>query len=439
MITLDFTHDPATESWVPAANVSDSDFPLQNLPLTVFRPKQDSTSKQLRGGIGIGDQVLDLAGLAASGLLQGPAQQAANAAAGTTLNGLCAQGPVAWRALRHAVFRLLSRGASTTEQLALKPLLFPHADIEQALPTKVGNYTDFYTSIDHARNTGRVMRGDSGGDLVTPNFRTMPIAYHGRASSVVVSGTGIRRPNGQYRPSPEAPAVYGPTQRLDYELEVGFLIGRGNALGEPVALAEAEDQILGLLLLNDWSARDIQGWEMALLGPFQGKNFGTSVSPWVLTLDALAPFRSAWAPDASFPPLLPYLDSDAVRGHGAFDIRLEARLQPPAGEALRLSHSSFRHQSWTLAQMVAHHTVGGCNLQPGDLMGSGTVSGPEPSEAGTMIEITHGGRQPLTLPDGTQRGFLADGDTLILRGWCEREGHRRIGLGECRGTVLAAV
>ncbi len=438
MNDLDFTHDPAARSWLDAANAAGSDFPIQNLPLCIYRPAVTNGSRQLRGGVGIGDQVLDLAGLAASGLLQGAAQQAASAAAGTTLNGLCAQGPAAWAALRHALFRLLAADASAAQQAVLRPLLSPQAAAEFALPVRVGNYTDFYTSIHHARNTGRVMRGDTGADLVTPNFRSMPIAYHGRASSVVISGHPVRRPLGQRLSASAGTAVFGACQRLDYELELGVIIGPGNALGEPVPLAQAEAQVFGIVLLNDWSARDIQAWEMAPLGPFLAKNFATSVSPWVVTMAALAPYRAAWAPEPDSPPPLPYLDDAQVRARGAIDITLQAWLQPEDGAAQRLSHSSFRHQSWTVPQMIAHHTVGGCNLQPGDLLGSGTISGPTPEEAGTMIEITHGGRQPLALADGRQRGFLEDGDTLILRGWCERPGAARIGFGECRGTVLPA-
>ncbi len=437
MARIDHTHDPAARSWVESANAAGTDFPLQNLPFAIFRPAH-GTSKQFRGGVAIGDHVLDLAGLAAAGLLQGPAQQAANAAAGTTLNGLCAQGPAAWVALRHGLFALLKSDAPEAARAALRPLLSPQGRADYALPTRVGNYTDFYTSIHHARNTGRVMRADVNVDLVNPNFRAMPIAYHGRASSVVLSGHPVRRPKGQMMPPGAPAAVFGPTRRLDYELELGVLIGRGNALGEPIALAQAEDQVFGIVLLNDWSARDIQAFEMPPLGPFQAKNFATSVSPWVVTLAALAPFRAAWVPDAGNPPLQPYLDDPGVRAAGALDITLEAWLQPPGGPAQRLSHTSFRHQSWTVPQMIAHHTVGGCNLQPGDLLGTGTISGPEPSEAGTMIEITHGGRQPLTLGDGSQRGWLEDGDTLMLRGWCERDGAVRIGFGECRGTITPA-
>ncbi|HSW04060.1 fumarylacetoacetase [Aquabacterium sp.] len=436
--TLDFTHDSGARSWVESANAAGTDFPLQNLPFAVFRPPH-GTSKQFRGGVAIGDQVLDLAGLAATALLQGDAQKAAAAAAGTTLNGLCAQGPAAWRALRQALFALLRSDASAAQQAAMRVLLSPQALAEYTLPTRIGNYTDFYTSIHHARNTGRVMRGDTGVDLVSPNFRSMPIAYHGRASSVIISGQSVRRPKGQRLPPGDSAPVFGPTRRLDYELELGVLIGRGNALGEPIALADAEAQVFGIVLLNDWSARDIQAWEMAPLGPFLAKNFATSISPWVVTLAALAPYRQAWEPDAQAPPLLDYLDDAGVRARGALDIQLEAWLQPAGGEAQRLSQTSFRHQSWTVPQMIAHHTVGGCNLQPGDLLGTGTISGPEASEAGTMIEITHGGRQPLTLADGTQRGFLEDGDALMLRGWCERPGAARIGFGECRGVVLPAV
>ena len=441
-MALDFTHDPGARSWVPSAQEAGCDFALQNLPWCMFRP-HGAGEAAFRPGVGIGDQVLDLAALSASGLLQGAAAQATAAAAtGPRLNALCAQGPGAWRALRHALFRLLSEQAGSAEQQALQPLLSPQADADYSLPTQVANYTDFYTSIHHARNTGRVMRGGlvpEGTDLVMPNFRSMPIAYHGRASSVVVSGHPVRRPNGQLPTGAGAAPAFGATQRLDYELELGVLIGPGNALGEPVRLADAAAQVFGIVLLNDWSARDIQSWEMAPLGPFQAKNFATSVSPWVVTWDALAPYRTAWAPDRDSPPPLPYLDDAGVRQCGALDIQLEAWLQAPQGDALRLSRTSFRHQSWTVPQMIAHHTVGGCNLQPGDLLGSGTISGPGPSEAGTMIEITHGGRQPLTLPDGSQRGFLADGDALVLRGWCERNGAARVGFGECRGVVLPAL
>lgn len=435
---LDHTHDPAAKSWVLSANVSGCDFPIQNLPLAMFRPQRE-VGKQFRGGVAIGDQVLDLAALSHSGLLRGAAQQAVAAGAGSSFNALCGMGPAAWQALRHALFGLLHEKNSSVEQQAeLHAMMSPQATADYTLPTDVRNYTDFYTSVHHARNTGRVMRGDVGaGDLIKPNFHSMPIAYHGRASSVVVSGHPVRRPKGQYPVAGEAMPRFGPTQKLDYELELGVIVGHGNALGEPIALADAEDQVFGVVLLNDWSARDIQAWEMAPLGPFQGKNFGTSVSPWVVTMAALAPFRCAWAPDAEAPGVLPYLDDVGVRSSGTLDIQLEAWLQPSGGEALRLSRTSFRHQSWTVLQMIAHHTVGGCNLLPGDLLGTGTISGPEPSEAGTMIEITHGGRRPLTLADGSERGFLADGDTLSLRGWCERDGAVRIGFGSCSGTVVA--
>jgi fumarylacetoacetase len=315
--------------------------------------------------------------------------------------------------------------------------LVAQSQAEHAVPLRIGDYTDFYTSIDHALNIGRLYRPD---DPLSPNFRWMPIAYHGRASSIGVSGERVCRPAGQWLPAGAAQPVFGPSERLDYELELGIYVGTGNAQGEPIALADAERHVFGIGLLNDWSARDIQRWESTPLGPFQGKNFATTVSPWIVTMDALAPYRLPWARAAGEPQPLSHLDHAANRAAGALDIQLEvwletARHRQQAATPQRLSRTSFRHQYWTIAQMVAHHTAGGCNLQSGDLLGSGTISGPTQGEAGALIELTEGGRKPLQLDNGEQRSFLADGDAVILKGWCEKPGFARIGFGESRGEI----
>ncbi len=441
---LNHTHDPATRSWLPSANATDTDFPIQNLPLAVFR--RSGSDESFRGGVAIGDQVLDLAALSGTACLQGLAAQAAGACAQAVLNGFLALGPAAWQALRHALFGLLQSSAPGTSVAAVRACLLPQDAVEYAVPMAIGDYTDFYTSIHHARNVGRIARPDA--PPLTPNFQWLPIAYHGRASSIVVSGQKFRRPMGQFMPAGASTPVYGPCARLDYELELGICIGQGNAFGEPIALAQAESHIFGLCLLNDWSARDIQFWEMAPLGPFLGKNFATSVSPWLVSLEALAPFRLPFERPADEPQPLAYLESAGNRAQGVLDVRLEVLLQTARQRGkgqpgTRVSHTSFRHQYWTLAQMVTQHTVGGCNLQTGDLLGTGTISGPQPQEAGAMVELTKGGREPITLThaDGVteQRAFLQDGDAVILRGWCEAPGRVRIGFGECRGEVLPAL
>jgi fumarylacetoacetase len=437
-VMLDHTHDPAARSWLPRA-ARDQGFTLQNLPIGVFR--RAGTGQLWHGGIALGDHVVDLAALAARGELTGTARAACEAAAGPALNDYFACGADAWRALRQAVFALAESGATPARQEALRACLVPMAEAEMGLPARVGNYTDFYTSLHHARNVGRAVNLPHDG--VTPNFRWLPIAYHGRASSVVVSGTDFHRPMGQM-PGPDGTPVFGACARLDYELEMGFFVGPGNAFGQRVPVEEAESHIAGFVLLNDWSARDIQFWEMAPLGPFQGKNFCTSVSPWVVSLDALAPYRLPFERAADEPQPLPYLDGPAVRAAGALDIQLAVHLHTAAmrarGEsAAPLSRTSFRHQYWTPAQMLAQHSVGGCNLQSGDLLGTGTVSGPTAGEAGAIIELTKAGREPIVLPDGERRAFLEDGDTVVLSGWCERPGAARIGFGECRGTVLPAL
>ena len=440
-MALDQTHDPARLSWVKQANEG-GDFPIQNLPFGVFRRK--AAGESFRGCVTIGNQVVDLAALSASSLLSGVAAEAAAACAAPSLDGLLALGPTAWTALRHALGERLDQLAAVKAP-AIEACLVPQAVAEFSLPLRIGDFTDFYTSYYHAANIGRLF--GRAGDAAVPNFDWLPIAYHGRASSVVVSGCGVRRPLGQsFRPGEPKPS-FGASAWLDYEVEMGAVVGTGNAMGTSVALADAESHIFGLCLLNDWSARDIQGWEMQPLGPFLSKNFATSISPWVVTLDALERFRQPWTAARQAPPPLPYLDAPGNGARGVLDVTLEAWLQTSSRQAagleeVRLSRTSFRHQHWSFAQMLAHRTVGGCNLQPGDLLGSGTISGPTHGEAGTMMELSRAGRTPVRFgeADGLpeERSFLLDGDTVILRGFCHRQDLRRIGFGECRGTILPA-
>ncbi|WP_180683193.1 fumarylacetoacetase [Tepidicella baoligensis] len=436
MTPLNETHDPALRSWVATANQEGTDFPLQNLPFAVFRRR--GAAESWRGGVAIGDQIVDLAAVAHAGVFSGEAAQAAQAGAQDKLNALMALGQGAWSALRLALSRALRQGSP--QQAALQACLVPQAEAEYDLPARIGDYTDFYTSVYHATNIGKQFRPDNP---LLPNYKWVPIGYHGRASSIVISGTPFHRPKGQLKqPDADAP-VLGASQRMDIELELGVFIGTGNTLGDPIAITEAERHVFGICLLNDWSARDIQGWEYQPLGPFLSKNFATTVSPWVVTLEALAPYRTAVERPADDPQPLPYLDSPANRSAGAIDIQLEVGLQTQAMREAglretRISATSYRHAYWTVAQMVAHHTVNGCNLQPGDLLGSGTLSGPTLDQAAALIELTQGGKQPLQLPNGESRTFLLDGDAVVLRGWCEKPGAARIGFGECWGMVLPA-
>jgi fumarylacetoacetase len=436
MSRLNETHDPALRSWVDSANAPDTDFPIQNLPFAVFRRR--GADEAWRGGVAIGDRIVDLAPAVRAGVCAGAASQAARAACGDSLNALMALGPAAWSALRLALSRALREGSAARDALA--PTLVAQADAEYALPARIGDYTDFYVGIHHATAVGKLFRPDNP---LLPNYKWVPIGYHGRASSIVVGGTPVRRPRGQSKASGDVPVV-GPSQRLDCELELGLLVGAGNALGEPIPIERAHEHLFGAALFNDWSARDIQPWEYQPLGPFIAKNFCSTLAPWVVTMEALAPFRAPLVRPADDPQPLPYLDSPEDRAHGGLDVELEIWLQSAAmREAgrppVRLSRSNARDAAyWTPAQLVAHHTVGGCNLQPGDLLGSGTLSGPGPGESGSLLELTLGGRQPVELPGGETRSFLADGDTLTLRAHCERAGARRIGFGECSGTVLPA-
>lgn len=434
---LNETHDPALRSWIASANLPGCDFPIQNLPFAIFR--RQGSDEAWRAGIAIGDQVLDLAATAATGVIDGEAASVLRTATDDTLNALMASGSAALSALRLALSRALREGAPARNALAA--CLVPQSAAEYRLPARIGDYTDFYTSIHHATNIGKQFRPDAP---LLPNYKWVPIGYHGRASSIIVSGKNFHRPVGQLMlPGASAP-VLQPSRRLDIELELGAFIGVGNALGESIAIDDAESHVFGFTLLNDWSARDIQGWEYQPLGPFLSKNFATSISPWLVTMEALAPYRVAPpARDAADPQPLPYLDSRHNRESGAFDLGLEVLLQTPRmrerGEApVRICSTNYRHAYWTLAQMLAHHTVGGCNLQSGDLLGTGTLSGPGPNEAAALIELTVGGKQPIELPDGEQRTWLEDGDTIVLRGWCERPGAVRIGFGACSTTVLPA-
>jgi fumarylacetoacetase len=436
MNALNETHDPKLRSWVASANQPGSDFSVQNLPFAVFRRR--GASEPFRGGVAIGDQIVDLAAADRAGVFTGPAAEAVRAGSESKLNALMALGPAAWSALRLALSRALREGAS--QQEALQGCLVARAEAEYDVPARIGDYTDFYTSIHHATNIGRQFRPDNP---LLPNYKWVPIGYHGRSSSIVVSGHAFPRPVGQLMAPGGSQPQLGASKRLDIELELGIFIGGGNALGEPIPMAQAEDHVFGLCLFNDWSARDIQAWEYQPLGPFLAKNFASTVSPWVVTLEALAPFRAAFSRPAGDPQPLPYLDSPANREAGALDIQLQVELQTPrmreAGQGgASICRTSYRHAYWTVAQMVAHHTVNGCNLQPGDLFGSGTLSGPTPDQAAALMELTEGGKKPLQLPGGESRGFLEDGDTVVLRGWCEKDGAARIGFGECAGTVLPA-
>jgi len=433
MSALNETHNPALRSWVTSANRPGSDFPIQNLPFAVFRRK--GTTEAFRGGVAIGDQIVDLAAAVTADVFSGDAATAAKAGSTDKLNALMAAGPNAWSALRLALSRALREGAA--QQEVLQSFLVPQASAEYDVPARIGDYTDFYTSIHHATNIGRQFRPDNP---LLPNYKWVPIGYHGRASSIVVSGRTLKRPVGQTMPPGAAEPAFGPSKRLDIELELGIFIGTGNALGESIPITEADDHVFGICLLNDWSARDIQGWEYQPLGPFLSKNFATTISPWIVTLEALAPYRVPFQRPADDPQPLPYLDSERNRRAGAFDIQLQVGLQTASMREVRLDEAticrtSYRHAYWTVAQMLAHHTVNGCNLQPGDLFGSGTLSGPTLDQAGALIELTSGGKNPLQLPGGEWRTYLEDGDTVVIRGWCEKAGAARIGFGECVGTI----
>lgn len=437
MPQLNETHDPKLTSWVASANGGASDFPIQNLPFAVFR--RQGGSEAWRGGVAIGDQIVDMAAAVAAGVFTGEAAEPAQAAAGPALNNLMEMGPRRLSHLRKQLSKALQTGSIS--QVVLQACLVPQAEAEYTLPCRIGDYTDFYTSVYHASNIGKQFRPDNP---LLPNYKWVPIGYHGRSSSIGVSGQSFKRPKGQVKPPDADAPTLRPTAKLDIELEMGVFIGQPNALGDPVTVDEAESHIFGLVLFNDWSARDIQPWEYQPLGPFLSKNFASTISPWIVTMEALAPFRTAFAHPADDPQPLPYLSGPANSAAGGLDIQLEALIETPQMRAAgappaRMALTNYRHAYWTAAQMVTHHTVNGCNLQAGDLLGTGTLSGPTLDSACALIELTTGGKNPLRLPDGEQRTWLEDGDAVILRGWCEKPGAARIGFGQCVGTVLPAV
>jgi fumarylacetoacetase len=418
---MDDTHDASLQSWVASANEAACDFPVQNLPFGRFRV----SAGDWRLGVAIGDQVLDLRAAIGAGL---PLDASL---AEDTLNAFMARGAAVRRETRRQLSQDLRRGSAS--EGTLRDCLHAQRDVELSVPCRIGDYTDFYTGIHHATTVGKLFRPDNP---LLPNYKWVPIGYHGRVSSIGVSGQRFRRPSGQVKGEGDAP-VFEPCKRLDYELELGVFVGAGNALGEPLTMAQAEDDWFGLVLLNDWSARDVQAWEYQPLGPFLAKNFATTISPWIVTQEALAPFRAPFTRPAGDPQPLPYLDSGANREQGALEITLEVWLQTASMSApRRLMQSNFRDAYWTVAQMLAHHASNGCNLQPGDLLGSGTQSGPDEGQGGSLLELTRGGKQAMTLANGETRNFLQDGDTVILRASCERAGARRIGFGDCSGTVL---
>lgn len=432
---LDVTHDPALRSWVASANEPSCDFPIQNLPLGVF----SQGAGQPRIGAAIGDQVLDLAHPELQQLLNDLPAALREACAAHNLDRLAALGRPMLKKLRQRLSALLRLGAADAARTA--ECLVPISAVAMKVPTSVPNFSDFLTSIHHARNAGNIFRP---GAPLMPNFLTLPIAYHGRASSVAVSGTPVRRPRGQTGNGDAASAVFGPSRALDMEVELACWIGTGTALGDGVSLAQAPDHVLGLGLLNDWSARDFQAWEAMPLGPFLSKSFLTTVSPWVVTLDALAPFRcAAVVRGDEAPPLLDHLNDVQDRAHGGLDIAIDVQLSSATMRAqqvapIRISHPSFSAQYWTVFQMLTHQASNGCNLVPGDLLGSGTISGLDRSELGCLLEMTENGRRPLELPNGEQRDYLHDGDEVVLTARCERDGFVSIGFGECRGRVTPA-
>jgi len=431
---IDDSHDPARRSWVESANDRRTDFPIQNLPFGVFKPRD--ADAPLRIGVAIGDQILDLARCGELGWLIDLPRETQTALAARSLNGLMALGPKSASMLRQHLSRILAADSRQADPRALVPM----NAAELVVPAAIGDYTDFYASVFHATHVGQLFRPDTP---LLPNYKWLPVGYHGRVSSIVVSGNSVRRPWGQTRAAGETP-IFRPSRMLDYELEVGLFVGNGNALGDPIPLGEADAHLFGLCLLNDWSARDIQSWEYQPLGPFLGKNFATTVSPWVVTLEALAPFRCAPFPrSADDPAPLPYLSSPDDASLGGFDVQLEAgirsaRMQSEGLPPLQITRSRLRDLYWTAAQLLTHHASNGCNLHPGDLLATGTVSGEPDGSRGCLLEITRQGRAPITLPTGETRSFLEDGDEIILSGYCEREGYVRIGLGVCAGTVTPA-
>ncbi|MBA3406256.1 MAG: fumarylacetoacetase [Gemmatimonadaceae bacterium] len=433
---INATHDPALRSWVASANESDTDFPVQNLPFGVF---SDGPGDASRAGVAIGDQILDVSACVREGLLD--ASVTAAACAEPRLNRLMSLGRPALSSLRARLSEILRSDTATGAAAASmsERILVPMSAAAMKVPAAIGDYTDFYASIHHATNVGAMFRPDNP---LLPNYKYIPIGYHGRSSSIVTSGTAVRRPAGQTRAADAAEPSFGASQMLDYESELGFFVGQGNPQGEPISLDRADEHIFGFCLVNDWSARDVQAWEYQPLGPFLAKNFATTISPWVVTAEAVAPYRvPAASRPAGDPAPLAYLASDGDAARGGVNAMLEvflasAEMRARSIPAIRLSQASFALMYWTVGQMLAHHASNGCNLRPGDLLASGTVSGPAPDSRGCLLELTSRGALPLTLPTGEQRMFLHDGDEIIMRGRLHAESRPRLGFGECRGIIL---
>jgi fumarylacetoacetase len=437
--SINETHDPDLKCWVGSANDPNTDFPIQNLPFGVFNKPESLDPPSV--GVAIGDQVLDLSAVSEVLWSDDFDDEIADVCSYESLDFMMILEPEIISELRQRLSSLLSADNDTDERYIIEDFLIPVNEVELILPANIENYTDFYASVYHATNVGKTFRPDNP---LMPNYKWVPIGYHGRASSIVLSGTPIHRPCGQTKDDEADAPSFGPSEVLDYELEVGFFIGAGNELGKPVGITEAESHIFGLCLVNDWSARDIQRWEYQPLGPFLSKSFATTISPWIVTMEALAPFRvPAFPRPEGDPEPLPYLDSPENREIGGFGINLEVYLltQQMREKGIaphRLSSSNTKDLYWTFAQMITHHTSNGCNLRPGDLVASGTVSGATKDSQGCLLELTERGREPIQLPTGEVRRFLEDGDEVIFRGYCEREGFRRIGFGECRGIIVAA-
>ncbi len=430
------THDPDLKSWVESANEDGCCFPIQNLPFAIYRP---AGSNDYRAGVAIGSHILDLRALAAQGPFSQLAARALDACREDSLNALMALDAEHWSALRLALSRALSKGYA--HQARLEPLLSERATAQFHLPAHIGDYTDFYISLHHATAVGSLFRPDNP---LLPNYKWVPIGYHGRASSINVSGADFPRPQGQTRPLADANIPsFGPSQRMDYELELGVFVGCGNAQGRRIDMDEAESHVFGLCILNDWSARDLQAWEYQPLGPFLAKNFASTISPWIVTLEALAPYRAPFERDPADPQPMPYLSSDQNTIAGGINIELEVAISTRKSRAARhephrLARSNFRHAYWSIAQLIAHHTVNGCNLRPGDLLGTGTLSGPAPGQEGSLLEATRGGKQCVALPWGEDRCFLEDYDRVIMHAYCQKDGHPSIGFGDCAATILPA-
>lgn len=443
MTFTDQTHDPSIKSWIDSANEAATDFPIQNLPYGVFRPK-GAENAEPRIGVAIGAVVLDLRGCVESRLFDALSPESRCALCAKTLNDFMALGRDYWKPVRQRISELLrSDSATIRDHSKLRAeLLIPQDEIEMLLPCSIGDYTDFYASLHHATNVGSMFRPDNP---LMPNWKHLPVGYHGRSSSIVIDGTPIRRPLGQTKADDAALPQFGSCRLLDYEMEMGFFVGPGNALGGRLNMAEAANCIFGMVLVNDWSARDVQKWEYQPLGPFNAKNFATTIGSWVVTIDALAPFRVAGPPRSEGdPPVLDYLapNDDASR-HIGIDMMCEVYISSQAMrdksmEPMRVSRGGFADMYWTMAQMLTHHTSTGCNMRPGDMLASGTISGPSEDARGCLLERTWRGQNPIDLPDGTQRRFLQDGDEVTLKAYCERDGAARIGFGLCRGVVLPA-